>query len=303
MKTEAGSDQTVVTVCICTFRRASLALTLRSIANQVLPDTIKCRIVVVDNDNARAAEALVASFCSSVAEMELEYVHAPGQNISIARNAALKTCATRWLAFIDDDEIAAPNWIERLMVSRDNAAAVFGLSKAVYGDKTSNWIKVGDYHSNRPQPRRGIVDTGYTSNALIDMNIVRKYNFQFDETLGRTGAEDTDFFYAMHSRGGRLVYAPDAVVYEEVAEDRKTLSWVIKRRQRVGQTFAKLQQRYNARAYRLIPILTPIKIAFCIGMATMLVIRPSQAMWWLMRGVFHWGILSYRITGNVYEEY
>jgi succinoglycan biosynthesis protein ExoM len=303
MKLEIRSGQIVVTVCICTFRRASLTSTLTSVANQVLPDEIKCRVLVIDNDVARTAEASVAKFDASVSNIELEYLHAPSKNISIARNAALRACVTRWLAFIDDDETAAANWIERLMADRNDVAAVFGLSKAIYGHGTPEWIKFGDYHSNQPQPRRGIVDTGYTSNVLIDMNFVREHRLEFDETLGRTGAEDTDFFYAMYRHGGRLAYASDAVVYEEVSDNRKTLRWIIKRRQRVGQTFAKLQQRYNTRAYNLIPLLSPIKIVFCISMAAVLSIRPSRAMWWLMRGVFHWGTLSYRINGSIYEEY
>jgi succinoglycan biosynthesis protein ExoM len=277
--------------------------TLHSVASQILPDGVKCQAIVIDNDIAQTAVPIVDNFRASVSKVDLEYVHAPGQNISVARNAALKACPTRWLAFIDDDETAALNWIERLMASRDGAAAVFGLSQAIYGDETPNWIKVGDYHSNRPHPRHGVIDTGYTSNVLIDMDVVRAHKLEFDETLGRTGAEDTDFFYRMYGCGGRLTYAPNAIVYEEVSSARMTLSWVIKRRHRVGQTFAKLQQRYNVRAYKLIPLLSPIKIAFCVGMATILAIRPGRAMWWLMRGVYHWGTLTYRINGNVYEEY
>jgi succinoglycan biosynthesis protein ExoM len=303
MMQEIQKDQTPITVCICTFRRESLTSTLTSVSNQMLPHETKRRIVVIDNDSARTAEAFVLRFGESEPEIDLEYIHAPGQNISIARNAALKACKSRWLAFIDDDETAAPNWLERLMAKRDGAAAVFGLSKAIYGNSTPEWIKLGDYHSSQPHFQSGIVHTGYTSNVLIDMSFVRKYDLEFDHTLGRTGGEDTDFFYAMHQLGGRLAYAADAVVYDEVVESRRTLRWILKRRKRVGQTYAKMQQRYNTRAYRLIPILSPLKIAFCFTMAAMLAIRPEHAMWWLMRGVFHWGSLSYRISGRVYQEY
>jgi succinoglycan biosynthesis protein ExoM len=303
MKPEIKSNQTVVTVCICTFCRASLLNTLHSVANQVLSNDTECHIIVVDNDAARTAEPIVTSFRALISKMDLEYVHAPGQNISIARNAGLKACRTRWLAFIDDDETAASDWIERLMAGCHGAAAVFGPCKAIYGDETPKWIRIGDYHSNKPQPRHGVVDTGYTSNVLIDMDIVRALKLQFDESFGRTGAEDTDFFYAMHGHGGRLAYAPDAFVYEVVSNNRATLRWVVRRRLRVGQTFAKLQQRYSVRDYRRIPLLAPIKIALCVGIAATLAIRPSRAMWWLMRGVFHWGMLTYRFNGNVYEEY
>lgn len=303
MKPEIENGQTVVTVCICTFRRASLMSTLHSVASQCLPNDLKCQIIVVDNDATRTAEPVVANFRTITPKTDVEYVHAPGQNISIARNAGLKACRTRWLAFIDDDETAALDWIERLMAGRDGAAATLGRCEAIYGDGTPEWIRIGDYHSNEPQSRRGVVDTGYTSNVLIDMDVVQANRLQFDEALGRTGAEDTDFFYAMHTRGGRLAYAPDAIVYEEVSGTRATLQWIIKRRYRVGQTFAKLQQRYYARDYKWIPLLSPIKIGFCVGIAVMLAFRPNRAMWWLMRSVFHWGMLSYRLNGSVYEEY
>jgi succinoglycan biosynthesis protein ExoM len=303
MKPEIKSNQTVVTVCICTFRRASLMHTLHSVANQVLSNDTECQIIVVDNDAARTAEPIVRSFRALISKINLEYVQAPGQNISIARNAGLKACRTRWLAFIDDDETAASDWIERLMARRHGAAAVFGPCKAIYSDETPKWIRIGDYHSHHAQPRYGVVDTGYTSNVLIDMDIIRALKVQFDESFGRTGAEDTDFFYALHRHGGHLAFAPDAFVYEVVSNARATLGWVMRRRLRVGQTFAKLQKRYRVRDYRRIHLLAPIKVAFCVGVAATLAIRPSRAMWWLMRGVFHWGMLTYRLNGNVYEEY
>ena len=105
---EIQKEPTLITVCICTYRRESLNATLASVTNQVLPDEIKRRILVIDNDVARTAEPSVSQFAASLPGIELKYVHAPGQNISIARNAALKTCDTHWLAFIDDDETAAP---------------------------------------------------------------------------------------------------------------------------------------------------------------------------------------------------
>jgi len=271
------------------------------VARQIVSQGTKWRIVVVDNDITPTAEPLVANF-RAVTGTEVEYLHAPGQNISIARNAGLKACRTRWLAFIDDDETAAVDWLDRLMSNRDGAA-VFGPCEAIYDDNTPKWIRIGDYHSNRVVPRRGIIETGYTSNVLIDMDFVRSHNLEFDEEFGRTGAEDTMFFYAMHRCGGHLSYAPDAIVYEEVSDARTSLRWIVTRRYRAGQTYAKLQQRHKPLNYRQIPLLSPIKIAFCVGAAVLLAVRPAHAMWWLMRGIFHCGVLSYRLSGRVFEEY
>jgi len=302
MDQDVPTDECAVTVCICTFRRASIIATIRSVVNQTLPDGLSCQIIVIDNDFTPTGASLVAKFCPAQ-ELSWKYVHAPGQNISVARNAALDTCRTRWLAFVDDDETAAPNWLSRLVAGRAGAAAVFGPSEAIYDEQTPRWIRIGDYHSNRVVRRNGLIETGYTSNVLIDMDFIRTHRLRFDEEFGRTGGEDTIFFHAVHRCGGHLAYAADAVVYESVSPARTTLRWIATRRYRTGQTYAKLQQRYDHRKYRQLPFLSPFKIAFCIGIAGLLAICPSRGMWWLMRGAFHLGTLSYRINAKVYEEY
>ena len=299
---EVVAHQHLVTVCVCTFRRASVAATLHSLVNQTVPKNSSYHIIIVDNDFSRTAELIVSTFRATTG-MDVEYLHEPAQNISIARNAGLEACRTRWLAFIDDDETAAVDWLKRLIANRDGAVAVFGPCEAIYSKKTSQWIRIGDYHSNRIVPRHGIVDTGYTSNVLIDMDFVRVHGLRFDEVLGRTGGEDTMFFYDVHRCGGRLAYASDAVVYEEVPRSRATLAWIVTRQYRAGQTYAMLLQRYKGGSYHAIPLSSPIKVVFCLGMAAALAIRPARGMWWLMRGVFHYGALTYWFNGRVHEEY
>jgi len=302
MKLEIDNGPLAITVCICTFRRSNLRATLDSLAGQILSDGGRFQIVVVDNDVSRTAEPIVTSF-RATASVNVAYLHAPHRNISIARNAALAVCQTRWLAFVDDDETVAPDWLDRLVKARDGAAAVFGRCEAIYSNDTPTWIRVGDYHSNNIVSTHGVIETGHTSNVLIDMNFVRAHALRFDEEYGRTGGEDTVFFYEAHRRGGRLAYAPDALAYEDVPSTRKTLRWVTTRRYRTGQTYAKLQERFQTLTYQTIPLLSPTKIAWCVFVAAILAIRPGRAMWWLMRGVFHLGMLNYRLSGNVHEEY
>ena len=291
-----------VTVCICTFRRSSIVSTLYTVVSQILPPDISCRIIVVDNDFERTAEPLIANFRATT-ETAVEYVHAPGQNISIARNASLDACKTRWLAFLDDDELASVNWLAQLIARRENVSAVFGPSEAVYTTACPNWVQAADLHSNRVIWRRGTIETGYTSNVLIDLNFVRQHQLRFNEELGRSGGEDTMFFAAMRRAGGRLAYVSDAIAYEHVPDARTTLSWVVKRRFRVGQVTSMMLQVYDPREYRSIPFMAPLKISCCVAAAVLLAPRPGHAMWWLMRSVFHYGILSYRLTGRVREEY
>lgn len=302
MKQEVEIEPSAVTVCICTFRRTSLRAALDSLADQILPDGGRFQIIVVDNDLSRTAESIVTDFRIETT-IHVDYFHAPYRNISIARNAGIAACQTRWLAFLDDDETVAPDWLDRLMRGRDGAVAVFGRCAAIYSNETPRWIRIGDYHSSHIISTDGVIETGHTSNVLIDTDFVRAHRLHFKEEYGRTGGEDTVFFYEMHQCGGRLAYAPDAVAYEDVPNTRKTLSWVATRRYRAGQTYAKLQHQFQTPKYRIIPLLSPIKIAWCFFVAAMLTIRPDHGMWWFMRGVFHLGMLNYRLSGNVHEEY
>ena len=97
-------------VCVCTFRRPdALALTLRSLAMQILvsisPEDVV--VIVVDNDPARSAfEACSGTGC--VGPFALRYIHEPQRGLSNARNAALDVVAAigaRFVAFIDDAEM------------------------------------------------------------------------------------------------------------------------------------------------------------------------------------------------------
>jgi succinoglycan biosynthesis protein ExoM len=294
--------ESAVTGSVCTFRRPGVLTALESVARQALADRAGVRIIVIDNDAEPTARDAVAAFAAT-RTARIDYRHVPGQNISVARNAGVDACTTRWLAFLDDDECAAYDWLPRLLAGRDGASAVFGPCEAIYGERTRAWIRAGDYHANRIADRGRPIDTGYTSNVLIDLDFVRRHGLRFDTALGRTGGEDTMFFHAMYRSGGALRYAADAIVYEDVAPGRTNARWIATRRYRAGQVYAMMFERFDAAVYRRIGITAAAKAAFCVLMGLATAWAPGRAMWWLMRGVFHCGVLSYRLGASVHAEY
>jgi succinoglycan biosynthesis protein ExoM len=276
--------------------------TIESVAKQQLPANTAMRIFVVDNDSQETARAVVEEFAKRTRN-RVDYEHVPGQNISIARNAGLDAATTAWLAFIDDDEHAAPDWLTKLLAANSGANAVFGPCEAVYGATTPVWIKRGDYHSNRIVRSMQPIVTGYTSNALIDMNFVRRHGLRFEPALGRTGGEDSMFFHAMYRQGGVLKYASDAIAYERVVPERTNIKWIVRRRYRAGQIYAMMFDRYDHASYFRACGAAGFKIAACAVMFLLTAPNRSYAMWWLMRGVLHCGVLSYAFGANVHQEY
>jgi succinoglycan biosynthesis protein ExoM len=116
-----------VDVCVCTYRRPAVAQLLASLAKQDLPEGWRIRVIVADNDDTPSARDIVQS---AFAEHQLEgtYLHAPARNISLARNACLDAATADFAAFIDDDEIARPDWLANLInrLKASGAGVVFG---------------------------------------------------------------------------------------------------------------------------------------------------------------------------------
>src|SRR5215472_4003210 len=252
------SEAIELTVCICTFRRPSILSAIDSVAKQTVPPSISVRILIIDNDAEQSAFSIVTEFRSRTT-IRLDYKHVPGQNISMARNAGLDAATTPWLVFMDDDEFASTNWLSGLIASRNGANAVFGPCEAIYGEGTPDWIKQGDYHSNRIAEIEPIT-AGYTSNVLIDMAFVRRHGLRFAPELGRTGGEDTMFFHAMYRKGGVLRYASSAVVYENVVQSRANFAWVVKRRYRAGQARALVSRKFDRSEYTRLSWTAPLKV-------------------------------------------
>lgn len=158
-----------IDVCVCTYRRPSLAATLQSIASQVLPAGLEMRVIVVDNDDTPSARDLVTRACQDLG-LTFLYLHAPARNISIARNACLAHADAALAAFIDDDETAGPGWLAALIGTLDSAGAdvVFGPVQAVYEPASPAWLRQADLHSTRPAIGAGaVIQTGYTCQRAV----------------------------------------------------------------------------------------------------------------------------------------
>jgi hypothetical protein len=82
------------------------------------------------------------------------------------------------------------------------------------------WMRPHAVHATRPVHVRGEIRTGYTCNVLIDRARPEIRGLRFDPALGRSGGEDSDYFARVVLMGGRISYAPDALVTEPVAGER-----------------------------------------------------------------------------------
>jgi succinoglycan biosynthesis protein ExoM len=286
-----------VDVGVCTFRRESVTDTLASIADQQLPPNVRIRVIVADNEPQPAAEPRVRAAAEALG-LDLAYVHAPAHNISVARNAVLDALQGDWLAFIDDDQVAAPDWIASLVAAaeRQGCQAALGPVAAVYPPETPRWIAAGDFHSFGPVKVGGRILKGYSCNVLVRTDFVRRHGLRFDPALGRMGGEDDDFFYRLTDAGGVIGEAPAARVFEPVPASRATLGWLLRRSFRSGQSHGRRQLR-RALPGRLVQlVLASGKSAACLAGAAATALFPVRRRKWLVRGALHAGAVA-RLAG------
>jgi succinoglycan biosynthesis protein ExoM len=294
-----------IVIGICTFRRPSLVETLASLQNVANVASI----IIADNDDTPSAEAAIARVAATHA-LDLRYIHAPARNISVARNAILEASlqsGARFLAFLDDDETATPDWLTALLrhQSLTRAAAVVGPVRAVYHNDAPRWMQRGAVHDIRPQlDRNGLVTEAYTSNVLLDLSVPALRNLRFDPSRGRTGGEDTAFFRALAAADGAIAFTPDALVHETVPADRAALRWLLRRRYRMGQTHASLMMEGRGMPARIKAVaLATAKVAACLGMAGFRVFDQLGRNLALMRSALHMGAVAELIGLDRVEIY
>lgn len=103
----------LVTVVVPVYRSERyVADTIRSVLDQTLQDF---EIVVVDDGSPdRSVEV-----CRGLGEPRLRFVHQPNRGLASARNAGIRAARGRYIAFLDSDDLWAPDKLARQVAHLD----------------------------------------------------------------------------------------------------------------------------------------------------------------------------------------
>jgi succinoglycan biosynthesis protein ExoM len=230
-----------IDVCIVTFQRPTLLLrALWSVAKQEATG-IAIRLVVVDNDCRKSALQTVVSF-GRESGIDLLYVVEPARGIAAARNRALDSVSGEYVAFLDDDEEAAPYWLSSLLeTSRTfNADIVFGPVFRLLPSSAPTWAHRHPAFARITKPTGSSVRYGGAGNVLIRLSALGDPAVKFNANFGLTGGEDFEFFCRLHQCGKRMTWCQEAEVTENVPLERTRVTWLCARAFRGGQSVARV---------------------------------------------------------------
>ena len=217
-----------VSVVISTANRSdSLEPTLRSLANQQLPEDIEFEIIVVDNNSTDRTRAVVDRAVSDGLK-EVRYEFEPRQGVSYGRNLGIRSARSPIVAFTDDDNDVSPEWIQTIVktfAERPDIDVIGGPIFPRWPAEPPQWL------DRRHWSPLAVVDYGadaFCSNAanpvcLLTANLaVRRPAFDrvgtFSPEFPR--GQDHEFLIRFWRAGGQALYVPALVAYARIQPER-----------------------------------------------------------------------------------
>lgn len=297
-------------ICIATYRRPEqLHVLLGDLMRQHCQPQ---EVIVVDNDAAESARSTVEAIVASGAPFPIRYAVQAQKNIALTRNLTVALAQCEQLAFIDDDERAPPEWLERLLdtAMRFSADGVLGPVEPVLSATAPAWLRRGRFYHWQRMKTGTIIPLRLLrfGNVLLSAAVLRTQEPVFDPAYGLTGGEDGDLLSRLVQAGGRMIWCDEAIVSEPVAPSRLSLRWLLLRALRGGQDFARhvLAGRYGPpTAFRRTQLfLRALVQMLCASMLALLCLPLGLhlAAHWMVKAAANLGKLSC-FLGWHYREY
>ncbi|HIP52864.1 MAG TPA: glycosyltransferase family 2 protein [Chromatiales bacterium] len=276
------TSATHIVASIATYNRPKgLANVLDGLESQNIPENMAFRVLIVDNSEEGNAREYVENRAKHF-KYPLKYIHEKKKGIAYPRNRGLADALESnddYIALTDDDMLLEPDWISALYKTAEEteAEAVIGAIKAHFPSPPPPWLSKGNFTESADILDQQPIEYGQTGNALLRVEVIRKFRLRFDPFFALSGGEDTAFFNQLIKRGGHIVFSRNAVAYECYGPERLKLGWWMRRWYRTGNTdgFLKLQENNaNVRIYFVLIVMGIFRML--IGAAGSLISLPTR---------------------------
>ncbi|MGN6662676.1 MAG: glycosyltransferase [Solirubrobacterales bacterium] len=242
------SEPPTISVVVCAFTRERLEVMGEAIA-ALRAQTLPPREVVLVIDHA---PELLEEARGLWPDLKI-VANRERQGLSGARNTGVAEAGGEVVAFLDDDAIPAPDWLERLAAAYadPNVLGAGGTVRPRWLEGKPGWFPpefdwvVGCTHSGMPQrlePVRNLVgaNMSFRREPLVEVG-------GFSHDLGRVGAlpvgcEETDLSIRVHQRWpeAEILYDPAAAVEHVVPPARGSVRYFLDRCRAEGRSKAVL---------------------------------------------------------------
>ncbi len=152
----------------------------------------------------------------------------PPRNSYAARNRAARAARASVLAFCDSDVLPEPTWLEEGLRALEDADAAAGGIRFELPERPTVWTLI-DIETTKDHERQVRAANAETANLFVRRELYESVG-GFDDTLPEHG--DFDFAERAVAAGGRLAYAPKALVRHPTRDTPRPflrMLWVMNR--------------------------------------------------------------------------
>lgn len=223
-----------ISVVICSYNRALyIKDAMNSLYHQTL-DKAAYEVIVVDNNSKDNTSEICHEFIAGHGDAHFLYLTETSQGASFARNTGAARAQSPLLCFMDDDAVADPDYLEKIIAFFDAHPDAGGLGGRIiprYIPSEPKWMShyvsslVGHFHYSEQVSVFAANKYPLESNMIIrkaDFDAINGFNTALPGVVGtlRIGGEGKDFFFRLKELGRTIYYDP-AIRVQHVVETAK----------------------------------------------------------------------------------
>lgn len=287
-----------VTVSTLTRKRPKmLEALLKSWGDMTIPADCEIGFLVVENDNVPSSKEVVEGCGPNLKNgAPIQYVLETEQGIPFGRNRAAREAlkdGADLLCFVDDDEVVALDWLDRMIAGyRASRAVLLGAplrAAAPTGSETAMqriMLKNIDYRYMRKEQvaarKATLDDTGgvtiVTNNWLGETQLFSEKGIWFDESMRLTGGTDAKFYGEVVAAGLPVGWVSDAFVYETVPAERLSFWYQVGRGRDQSNTHLRRKLDQKPLKAMLTFLTVPILLVALIAQFVLLPFQPNKRL-------------------------
>jgi glucosyl-dolichyl phosphate glucuronosyltransferase len=238
-----------LSIIICSYNRARyITEALESLYRQTVSKTLY-EVIIVDNNSTDNTKDVCSAYIARHPDLNTRYREEKNQGSSFARNTGAVIAQSPLLCFMDDDAIANPDFIEKVLSLFANNAladACGGRIIPKYIPEEPKWMSyyvsslVGNFDYSK-QPEEFKPDKyPLESNMIVkktSFDEIKGFNTALPGVKGtlRIGGEGKDFFMRLKATGKRVYYDPAIIVQHVVEVNRLTKEYMYRVASGIGR--------------------------------------------------------------------
>jgi GT2 family glycosyltransferase len=228
-----------VSVIVCAYsleRYGHLLDTIDSLVHQLHP--VVEIVVVIDKNTTLYRQLASDTEAYGWHNVKLKF-NEELSGVSYARNVGIRESSGDIIAFIDDDAIADPKWVQAIVgsfVGDERVGAVTGLTVPRW-ESDGSWLPKELYWmiscSYVTATTTYEVERSFGMNMAIKRTVLDRVGL-FDERLGLVGkkwlgGEDTELVWRVSKSGFKILCNPDVKVFHAIPKTRLEIDALLKR--------------------------------------------------------------------------